>query len=377
MTRARTVSPKVRFRIFERDNFTCVYCGCRANTENLHVDHIEPYSKGGKTTLDNLVTSCSTCNIGKGAFSSTIIRSVSNLVKERNKSRGYSSLDDLKKDNVRRTYSPRIMTIEIDRDVVDTTTREDQVDEKQVVEEKPVITFNGIELDTDNKNNPRKTLMNLQKILIESEDYIGTFVFNEVSNSLEKIEFGNNTPITTKDKRLVRVDISVKYGLEYSIKDITDVLLYVSPHVNIEPKKPDYNDVYVPEFGMTHGQLVDTLKSYLNVKITKDWSEQPLSYRVEYMRSGLAGMEVCGSETRLRVTNREIVTEIFNIDENFELRGWSGSRVISKIMVDEFGFKRQAYHTPEKTVRGYVKKHKVRGYVTTPNPCNLSNKDIR
>ena len=118
MTRARTVSPKVRFRIFERDNFTCVYCGCRANTENLHVDHIEPYSKGGKTTLDNLVTSCSTCNIGKGAFSSTIIRSVSNLVKERNKSRGYSSLDDLKKDNVRRTYSPRIMTIEIDRDVV-------------------------------------------------------------------------------------------------------------------------------------------------------------------------------------------------------------------------------------------------------------------
>jgi 5-methylcytosine-specific restriction endonuclease McrA len=31
----------------------------------LHVDHIEPWSKGGTTTLDNLQTLCSTCNIGK------------------------------------------------------------------------------------------------------------------------------------------------------------------------------------------------------------------------------------------------------------------------------------------------------------------------
>lgn len=379
MTRTRTVSPKVRFRIFERDNFTCVYCGCRANTENLHVDHIEPYSKGGRTTLDNLVTSCSTCNMGKGAFSSTTIRKVSELVKERNTNRGYSSLDDLKKDNTRRAYSPRIVTIEIDRDLVDIkqVVRECEAEEKQVFEEKLITTFNGIELDTDNKNNPRKTLMNLQKILTESEDYIGVFVFNDFSNSLEKIEFGNNTPVTMKDKRLLRVDISVKYGIEYSMKDIVDVLLYVSPHVTIEPKKPDYSEVNAPEFGMTYSELVSTLKTYMNVKITSDWYGQPLSYRIDYMKSGMAGVEVCGSEPRLRVTNREIVTEIFNLDENFELRGWSGARVISKIMVDELGFKRQAYHTPKVTVRGYVKRNKVKGFVKAINPCNLSDKDIQ
>lgn len=33
----------------------------------LHVDHIHPQSRGGTNDLDNLVTACSDCNIGKGA----------------------------------------------------------------------------------------------------------------------------------------------------------------------------------------------------------------------------------------------------------------------------------------------------------------------
>jgi 5-methylcytosine-specific restriction endonuclease McrA len=32
----------------------------------LHVDHINPWSLGGETTLDNLQVLCNACNIGKG-----------------------------------------------------------------------------------------------------------------------------------------------------------------------------------------------------------------------------------------------------------------------------------------------------------------------
>ncbi|NTV30014.1 MAG: HNH endonuclease [Candidatus Omnitrophica bacterium] len=32
----------------------------------LHVDHKEPFSKQGKTVLENLETKCRDCNLGKG-----------------------------------------------------------------------------------------------------------------------------------------------------------------------------------------------------------------------------------------------------------------------------------------------------------------------
>ena len=55
----------MRFEVFKRDSFTCQYCGKSAPDVTLHIDHIEPVSKGGKTTLMNLITSCSDCNLGK------------------------------------------------------------------------------------------------------------------------------------------------------------------------------------------------------------------------------------------------------------------------------------------------------------------------
>lgn len=63
---SRNVGPKLRFQVFVRDNFTCQYCG-RTPKDGyvLHADHVMPASKGGPSIIDNLVTACSECNIGK------------------------------------------------------------------------------------------------------------------------------------------------------------------------------------------------------------------------------------------------------------------------------------------------------------------------
>lgn len=61
------ISKKVRFEVFKRDGFKCQYCGRSAPDVILHVDHINPVSNGGNNDIMNLVTSCSKCNLGKGA----------------------------------------------------------------------------------------------------------------------------------------------------------------------------------------------------------------------------------------------------------------------------------------------------------------------
>lgn len=61
---------QVRFsrkNIFERDFWTCQYCGVRPSKSDLNLDHVVPRSKGGKTTWDNIVASCFTCNGKKGS----------------------------------------------------------------------------------------------------------------------------------------------------------------------------------------------------------------------------------------------------------------------------------------------------------------------
>lgn len=60
------MTPKLRFTVLKRDNFTCQYCGARASDGvRLHVDQIVPVSRGGLTELDNLTIACEMCNIGK------------------------------------------------------------------------------------------------------------------------------------------------------------------------------------------------------------------------------------------------------------------------------------------------------------------------
>ena len=63
----KAISKKTRFEVFKRDRFTCQYCGATPPGVLLHVDHIHPVAEGGGNSLDNLLTACEPCNLGKGA----------------------------------------------------------------------------------------------------------------------------------------------------------------------------------------------------------------------------------------------------------------------------------------------------------------------
>jgi 5-methylcytosine-specific restriction endonuclease McrA len=61
-------------RILERDQYRCQYCGLEgmASFENsliMTVDFVQPRSRRGKKTPDNLITACRPCNMIKGVRS--------------------------------------------------------------------------------------------------------------------------------------------------------------------------------------------------------------------------------------------------------------------------------------------------------------------
>lgn len=63
----RAISKKTRFEVFKRDGFACQYCGAHPPGVILHIDHIMAVAAGGTNSIDNLVTACEPCNLGKGA----------------------------------------------------------------------------------------------------------------------------------------------------------------------------------------------------------------------------------------------------------------------------------------------------------------------
>jgi hypothetical protein len=65
----KPISKKMRFDVFKRDSFACMYCGQHPPKVILEVDHITPVFEGGKNRLDNLITACFDCNRGKGKHS--------------------------------------------------------------------------------------------------------------------------------------------------------------------------------------------------------------------------------------------------------------------------------------------------------------------
>lgn len=62
------MTAQLRYKIIKRDGYRCRACGAAVQDgARLHVDHIEPVSRGGKTIEENLQTLCACCNLGKGA----------------------------------------------------------------------------------------------------------------------------------------------------------------------------------------------------------------------------------------------------------------------------------------------------------------------
>jgi 5-methylcytosine-specific restriction endonuclease McrA len=62
--------PRTRVRlsrqnVYQRDQFTCQYCGVEGTRATLNLDHVVPRSQGGQTSFENLVCSCFGCNSKK------------------------------------------------------------------------------------------------------------------------------------------------------------------------------------------------------------------------------------------------------------------------------------------------------------------------
>lgn len=70
-----SLSQKIRFEVFKRDGFICRYCGKTPPEITLEVDHLIPVSEGGRDDLNNLLTSCFSCNRGKGKIPLDILPS--------------------------------------------------------------------------------------------------------------------------------------------------------------------------------------------------------------------------------------------------------------------------------------------------------------
>lgn len=60
----RRIPDDVQVAVFSRDGGQCVKCD---SNEELHFDHVIPFSKGGSDTVENIQILCRTCNLKKSA----------------------------------------------------------------------------------------------------------------------------------------------------------------------------------------------------------------------------------------------------------------------------------------------------------------------
>lgn len=65
------INKATRYFIFKKAGFKCQCCGMRPSSENdiqLNIDHIIPFSKGGKNSIENYQVLCNKCNASKSNF---------------------------------------------------------------------------------------------------------------------------------------------------------------------------------------------------------------------------------------------------------------------------------------------------------------------
>jgi 5-methylcytosine-specific restriction endonuclease McrA len=63
----RRRSPRFsKYNVHLRDMFVCQYCNLQFPQKELTLDHVQPISKGGRTSWDNIVSACNPCNSRKG-----------------------------------------------------------------------------------------------------------------------------------------------------------------------------------------------------------------------------------------------------------------------------------------------------------------------
>lgn len=99
------ISTKTRFEVFKRDSFVCQYCGAHPPSAVLHVDHIIAVANGGPNDMDNYVTSCDRCNLGKGARDLSVaplsLPEKAALVREKEAQlRGYYEVMEARRDRI-------------------------------------------------------------------------------------------------------------------------------------------------------------------------------------------------------------------------------------------------------------------------------------
>lgn len=64
----RNPSERLKVQVLMRDGNKCKLCGITLTGDNIHFDHIVPWSKGGETVIENLQILCATHNLAKGSI---------------------------------------------------------------------------------------------------------------------------------------------------------------------------------------------------------------------------------------------------------------------------------------------------------------------
>ena len=64
----RTFDEATKRTVYERQGGVCLKCGRHFDIDDMDADHILPWSKGGRTTIDNCQMLCKSCNRKKSDY---------------------------------------------------------------------------------------------------------------------------------------------------------------------------------------------------------------------------------------------------------------------------------------------------------------------